>query len=138
MRILVVFCLLLLAPGLYLVTSDYIKSTKNPDKSFTFSTIAEVWLDHDRAGFLAFRDGYITRPTEWEQDVLPYLNMKAAPLTIVPLVVALVLGLCAWLLGIGPFGHWTPGAHHGVGRTSSYSGRTRPSNKGHQVRYKRK
>lgn len=138
MRFWIVLCLILLLPGLYLGCNDYIKSTRTPEKPFAFSTIAEVWLDHDRAGFMEFRGTYIGKPAEWDQNVLPYLSMKAAPLATIPLIILLVLALCAWLLGIGPFNNLSPGSHHGARRETGRIGRVRPSEHQNRVNYRRK
>jgi hypothetical protein len=102
MRLFHVFLLILLLPMLYIGWLDYgnhwLEGT--PAKN---TTIAEFWLAHDRAGFEEFRAGYIGQTEKWNREVLPYLNMKALPLAVVPVVIIYLLALFMWLLGVGPY-----------------------------------
>ena len=100
MRFILVVCLLFLIPPLTLLYGDY---TRAGGGEFKLSTVADVWMDYDRASFDQFKSGYVSRPEEWERDVRPYLEWKALPLSCIPAVLFYVFLFTAFVTGFGPF-----------------------------------
>lgn len=135
MRIWLIFLIVLLVPSLYLGLMDYVKYQNNPSKGFHLSTVGEVWIDHDRVGFMSFKTSYQNQPAEWEQNVRPYLEWQALPLTLLPAILYSVWLLFCWLLGRGPFADWSNFTT--ANRTSSFS-RASASERGSRMSYRRK
>ncbi len=103
MRAWVIIGLLLLLPGVYLGFKDYEKYQGNPGAGYHISTIGEVWLEHDRPGFMEFRATYRTREQEWETRIRPILGWQAMPFALIPPVLYYIWLIVCWLLGRGPF-----------------------------------
>jgi hypothetical protein len=137
MRPVAIFAIVVMLPALYLGFNDYMKYQSNPAAGFHFSTIGEVWMDHDRAGFSQYKAEYKTRVREWEEDVRPYLEWNAFSTALTPgLAINLGLLIC-WLLGVGPFKNWSPSIGAPGAKGSGFA-RSSAAEKGGKFEYKRK
>lgn len=137
MRPLLIIGILLALPALYLGYNDYIKYTQKPNQGFVPSTIGEVWLDHDRPGFMQFKAKYTTREREWDQEIRPKLEWEALSIAIVPPALYLGWVFICWLLGRGPFAGMSNTIRREAGGQGGFS-HSSSNDRSNKISYRRK
>ncbi len=139
MRLSILLTLLFLSlPALGVAYFDYTRAQihRGPEP-YEYATAFDVWLAYDRQSFMEFRNQYLGRGAEWENDVKPYLEIKVFPYAIIPSILYLIWLFLAWIFGWGPFRVDTQTSFKAVHSSSRFS-RPHEQNKIHDLKYKRK
>jgi hypothetical protein len=147
MRLSLIILIILLLPGLALGIADITRDGRPAaliaegapeaqvgDQPIVWSTLGQVWLEYHRSSYMDFRDQYIGKTEEWNQNVLPYLELKAVPVALGPGILLGVYLIIAWLLGFGQGGY----GRSRFSEPSTPFGRPHVHRKGSDLKYTRK
>ena len=121
MKLWLIFAVLISIPALCVGYLDHVRAAGHtgPDP-YQWATVFDIWVDYDRAGFMAFRNQYLGNTAEWDQKIKPILQLPVFPYVILPPILYFVWSFIAFLFALWPF-------RVRDGQTSALDYRTHPS-----------
>lgn len=141
MKLWLIFLILISSPTLYVLYFEHTQSAfyRGPGE-YPGATIFDIWVNYDRAGFMAFRNQYLGRAAEWDQDIKPLLELRVLPYIILGPILFFVWSFVAWLFGWGPFRPVEEKSFLSLPRSPSSGrfARSHEQNAPHDLKYRRK
>ena len=141
MKLWLIFAILISSPMLYVLYFEHTQAGlyRGPG-DYPGATVFDMWLQYDRAGFMAFRNEYLGRTAEWDQNIKPLLELRVFPYVILGPILFSVWSFIAWLFGWGPFRPVQEERFSTLPRSPSTGRFARPhaQNTPHKLKYRRK